>query len=58
MNSVEGHALKDGYILGEGVEYYAALVRRMETRHQTRWANERREFLKYSKNAEDWHQGS
>ena len=54
VNSVEGHALKDGYILGEGVKYYAALARRMETRHQTRWANERLEFLKYSKNAEDW----
>ena len=57
MNSVDGLALKDGYILGEGAEYYAAMARRIETRHQTRWANARLESLKNWKYTEDMDQG-
>ena len=57
VNSVDGLALKDGYILGEGAEYYAAMARRIETRHQTRWANARLESLKNWKYTEDMDQG-
>ena len=60
VNWMEAHALKDGYILGEGAEYYAALARRTQTRHQTRWANEVLESLKSlksRKDVEDRHQG-
>ena len=57
VNLVDAHALKDGYILGEGAEYYAALARRTQTRHQTRWANEGLESLKNWKDVEDRHQG-
>ena len=39
------HALRDGYILGGEAEYYAGLARRIENRHQTRWANQSLESL-------------
>ena len=40
VNTLEGKALNDGYIIGRDAEYYGALARRRETHHQTRWAND------------------
>ena len=57
VNSMEGHALKDGCILGDEAEYYAALARRIETRHQVRWANGHLKILKEREGAEDEYQG-
>ena len=57
VNSVDGHALRDGYILGGEAEYYAGLARRIENRHQTRWANQSLESLNNRKDDEDKYQG-
>ena len=57
VNSLEAHALRDGYILGEEAEYYAGLARRIENRHQTRWANQSLESLINRKDSEDDRQG-
>ena len=54
VNSLEGHALRYGHILGHDAEYYSALARRIETRHQTRWATGQLEMLK---GANDEYQG-
>ena len=54
---MEGHALRDGFILGDEAEYHAALARRIENRHQTWWANRAIELLKNGKDDKDRHQG-
>ncbi len=53
VSSLEGMALKDGYIFGDDAEYYAGVARRNETRHQTRWANKYLEFFNHGKDVED-----
>ena len=57
VNSVDGQALRDGYILGCEAEYYAGLARRIENRHQTRWANECMQSLINGEDSEDELQG-
>jgi predicted nucleotidyltransferase/HEPN domain-containing protein len=57
VNSVDGHALRDGYILGGEAEYYAGLARRIENRHQTRWANQSMQSLINREDSEDELQG-
>ena len=57
LNTLEAHALRDGYFLGEEAEYYAGLARRSEYNDQTRWANQSLQSLINRKDGEDELQG-
>ena len=57
VNTLEAHALRDGYFLGEEAEYYAGLARRSENHHQTRWANQSLQSLINREDSEDELQG-